>query len=1686
MIKFLRITFLFLKRKLLFKFNNLNYLFIVLLTFFTPFCTTPQVLADFVAVNSTTGCESQVVEFQDVSSGNPTSWLWDFGNGITSILKNPIVLFNSPGEYDVSLQVSNGIYNDTKVYNSLVKIYENPNVNINSTINNDCAPLSTSFFNTSSNNIISWYWDFGDGGYSNHESPSYTYENSGEYSVTLSVTDINNCQSILTQSNYILVKEVPVSSFYANNVFSCDSSELISFVNNSYNASDYVWYFDDGSSSNLVEPSKLFTKGVYTITLLSTHNGCSDTLVLNDYINIVGYENPAFSVDTNSGCEGIEIEFFNISNDDSASYIWHFDTISTSLSENPIQLFNSPGYFDITLTMNGLSGCTSSITLDDYIKIFASPKLSFSSDTLIHCAYPVDVGFIDSSLNSSLWFWDFGDGNTSNLKNPINTYLNDGLFDVSLLAVSDYGCVATDTFFNYIEINKSPALDIELSTSIACVGQDVMFDDISLISNNNWLWFIGEDSVSSFKDPIYHFSDTGLYSVSLISGINSCTDTIILNDVIKIIEPLAEFKSKHNCVDPLLVEFTNTSIGADNVSWDFGDGSTSNLFNPSHEYVNTGTYNVVLTVYNNLTECTHSIQKEIQVTKPIANFDYLVNSNNGYEDSTSCIPKRVYLKNLSQDWDFFQVFWSDGGVEDSRLDHVFMDTGLFDVTMIITDVHKCKDTFTINNMFHMYDLNTDFKISNNYGCDSLFVNLQSSSDYPLSSVIWDFGNGSYSSSINPTALYTQEGTYDILLYSESYFGCRDTTSYHNYIEYIKPKSNFQSNDDSICIGEEIIFQNLSEGLELSYIWDFGDGNTSYLKNPIYSYNSNGIYDITLQVIDTLGCSNKYTYSNYINVLNPTSDFSIQSISSNCVPALANFTNNSSLDAVYFDWNFGDGTTSNIKNPSHLFSNNGVYSITLVSKNMFGCSDTSLKINYVDVSSSNPEGSFTVSSNIVCNEEELIFTSNILNTDSILWYFGNGVYSSDSIVSYSYFQPGEYIPMLVLKNDYGCQSIITYNDTIKVYEIVVDAGNSIQICKGEMFELHANGNATNYIWHPPDSVLSPTNNSTYIIPSTSMTYYVYNSNDHCISSDSVFVEVLDDIPEAFFTVENFCENDTTLFTGTSNLINSNIYYSWSFGQSGENVGEILNIGDNLVSLYVENLDNGCLDTFNNVVTIFSKPNIDFIISDNQMCLGDTINLTGYSNDSVLNWIYIINEFDSLFSKEIDYLPLISGNYSIKLEAKNSFGCTNSISKNFIVNDNPKVDFISVDNCEGIGNTFIDLSYIENDSIVDIKFQIEDSIYLDSITNYTFDESGEYNVLLTAFSSKGCSNSTIKQTHVYPKPNSNFIVSDICENTILNLNSLSTILSGNIIEYYWIINNDSTISNKNTKYSFNKAGLNTVTQLNVSDFGCKSQITKKINVLEKPDVDFMIHNNGCVGHPIELKFNGNKRNIKSWNYIFGDGTESIDSEPIHIFNNSGTYNISLETKSVNGCINDTIIYSAINIFKTPYVNFFSDKTTTSQYNSEIKFFNLSDDSLHYEWIFENEYISNEINPTFTFIEPKVHEIKLKGTNKDGCFSFEKKNINIIAEHTFFAPSSFTPNNDGLNEIFKVISNNISEYEILIFNRWGELIFTSDNINIGWDGENTKGEILKSDSYVYQVTLIDLNNRKFLYSGEINLKR
>ena len=259
-----------------------KYLFLVLIAMLVSFSATPQVTADFTTNTAITGCGSLVVEFQDLSTGSPTSWLWDFGNGNTSNLKNPIAIFSTPGFYDVILKVSDGVNTNIKTIAAYVTVYDEPTADLQvNTLTNGCIPLIVDFNDNSSSSspIATWQWDFGDGGSSNLQTPSYSFENDGIFSVSLSVVDVNGCQSLVTEIDLVDVNKVPVTDFNSDIKFSCNTSELVSFTNNTINASSYIWDFGDGTISNLVNPAHTFNSGVYTINLLAKNGNCLDTLV---------------------------------------------------------------------------------------------------------------------------------------------------------------------------------------------------------------------------------------------------------------------------------------------------------------------------------------------------------------------------------------------------------------------------------------------------------------------------------------------------------------------------------------------------------------------------------------------------------------------------------------------------------------------------------------------------------------------------------------------------------------------------------------------------------------------------------------------------------------------------------------------------------------------------------------------------------------------------------------------------------------------------------------------------------------------------------------------------------------------------------------------------------------------------------------------------------------------------------------------------------------------------------------------------------------------------------------------------------------------------------------------------------------------------------------------------------------
>ena len=1753
--------------------NFYKNLFLVLIAMLVSFSATPQVTADFTTITSTTGCGSLVVEFEDLSLGSPTSWLWDFGNGNTSILKNPIAIYNTPGNYDVTLKVTGPLNDDTKIQFTFIKVYEEPIAVLQATSAiAGCLPLAISFEDVSISSIpiSSWQWDFGDGGASIIQDPSYNYLNEGEFSVSLSIVDLNGCQSLVTETDLVKVIKVPIPDFAADFVFSCNPSELVSFTNNSIFATSYEWDLGDGNFSNTSNPTHTYNSGIYSVSLIAKEGNCSDTLVYTDYIKIGESLTPDFTVNTNSGCEGINVSFTDSTLNNPNTWLWDFGDGITSTNQNPSHTYINPGVFDITLTTSISGQCATSLTFPAEINVFEKPDINFVADTTYACSAPFNVVFTDNTTNAVSWLWDFGDGQTyngnsplhsfsnfgfydisltvensdgcfssiseldfievdkiivdisvssfegcapytldfidstissrqlidwnwnfgngnfANVQNPSNTYLNSGLFDVSLLVINDYGCLSSFTFTDYVKVDEAPLVNFVANPIVSCAGEDVDFSDLSSLGTNNWEWSFGDGLSSNVQSPVYQYSSPGIYDVSLIAGVNSCRDTLVIADYIKIIEPAALFEEEYNCNNPFSVNFTNLSTGADLINWDFGDGGTSNQLNPTYVFTTLGLHNISLSVTNNITGCTHEYIKQIKLTQPIANFDYLINATNGYEDSVGCAPKQVFIDNQSQDVSYYKVLWSDGYIGYGREDHTFNTAGYFDVTLVITDIHGCKDTMTIENMYHMNDITVDFEISNVLGCDSMLVDFSDLTTPASSNVFWDFGDGGNSILNNPQYIYYNEGYYDVTVFGESVAGCKDTLKRIEYIKFQHPTADFNVSDQSVCPGDDLFFTNLSEGIGINSIWNFGDGNQTNTINPTHQFNLNGIYDINLIVTDSFGCSNTLNLNNHIEVKKPTASFITSGLSSNCPPLISDFTNLSSADANLFIWNFNDGGNSIIENPSHLFSNSGIFDVSLIVENSFGCKDTLVQVGLVNISG--PIGEFTISDSLICKDEVVDFVPNLVNTSNYLWDFGDGVLSTDSLPTYQYITSGNFIPTLIAESDSGCQLVIISLDTIKVREVTIDAGLDIEICAGESVQLNAIGNSSQFSWTPINTLSDPNINNPVGSPIADILYFVYHTDGICDAIDSVFVNVHTEIPTASFNTNNHCEGDIISFVANSGLSTANISYDWSFGQNGQSVNTPLNVGNNIIVLIVENLNNSCVDTLVQNVEVFPLPIADFLATD--VCLGEQIIITDNSSNNTVDWLYNFADGIGVSTNQSpSYTYANPGIYNVILNVTSDKGCENSITKDIVIHELPLVDFTIENHCENEGNIFTDLSSVINSEIFAIQYDFNDgNTSNDSICSHVFSGNGLFDVNLTAITNDGCESTITKISEVYANPIVDFTSSQFCLGDQTIFNDYSFVNNAGITNWNWTFGSEGASTNNNTIYTFSNHGVYYVNLSVVSNRGCEGMAGKKITINKLPNPKFEIPFDACLGNEVKITdiSNGNGSDIIAWNYNFGDGSSSNAQNPTHTYNYVGEFDINLEVTSAAGCVNDTIIPAIIEIHSLPIAEFQASAFIASELESEIYFYNQSEDATSYLWSFDNGDYSFEENPIYDFSNTQSYNVSLIATNGFGCQSEMIRIVHIQSEFTIFIPDAFTPDGDGINDVFEAKGNGIEDFEMQVFDRWGGIIFESTSIELGWDGADYAGLPTDDGIYLYHIAVYDINDRLWVYNGELNLMR
>ena len=1706
----------FLKKYFLFKISSFTYFLILLVMMLHPKISTSQiqVVADFTTLTDKTGCGSLVVEFKDLSTGNPNTWLWDFGNGNTSNLQHPITVYSSPGTYSVSLTVSNQSSNDIKYMNAYIKIFEEPQANFSIVGNNmGCTPLLVIFEDNSNSNsqLVNWQWDFGDGGSSNLQNPNYEFNYEGLYTVSLSVEDINGCENLISQSNSVKVNNTPIADFEADITFSCNSSEIVRFTNNSVNAVNYFWDFGDGTTSYLASPSHNYSAGSYTVKLYAYNGICSDTLVKTTYIEIGTLLYPTFTTDVRDGCENLLVQFTDETSNNPDTWFWDFGDGNTSTLQNPTNNYLNPGLYTISLTTSISGQCVRTITYPATIEVFPKPDINFNFDNNYGCTLPVDIQFFDNTNNAVSWnwhfsngttlhgddpiltinnygvydlsltsvnsfgcasnkqfdsliiiedidiniasntqqgcsplyvnffdtsntivpivdyLWDFGNGTTSNQILPNTSYLSSNFYDVKLTVTNDNGCVASKIFNEFIKVNTTPIIDFEVSSIQLCAGEDVYFNNLSSPTNliTNWLWDFGNGDTSSLFNPVYQYQTSSIYDISLIASIDGCKDSLTIVDYIEVIDPNSYFEENYNCVNPLQVNFTDLSSGADSYFWDFGDGNTSTLQNPIHQFNSRGVYNVSLNVHNNMTGCSHTFSKIVTITLPQAHFDYLINASNSYADSLGCKPHQAHLVNNSQDCAYYKVIWSDGYIGHGRTDHLIQDTGYFDVTMAIWDIHGCKDTFVYNNMYHVSEVYADFDLLNVSGCDSMIVSFENLSD-DYQNVIWSFGDGITSSIDNVTHTYLDTGVYDVGLYIESDIGCKDTIYKKEFISFQFPQADFTSDKQNICDGDLVEFFDLSNGKGLTYHWDFGNGNTSNQKNPkeIFSFVNN--YDITLTVTDSLGCSNTKQVSDFIKIQKPVSNFVYSNVSSNCPPLISSFIDSSSIDVVSWKWTFSDGGVSTLQNPTHLFSSSGSFDVSLEVMNSYGCKNKIIKDSIINIYG--PIGTFIISDTVLCEGDTVNYEPIVQNTDYYLWDFGNGIISSDTFPEHVYQGNGSYIPSLVIQNMSGCQKTINNNNIISVNPLPTGEyflSDSV-ICKGEFINFIPNVlNTDHYNWSFGDGNTSNDISPQHMFQSDGIFYcnLSLENNFGCKKNYDNKKIIVNPVPSGSYSVSktNICQNDTVYFS--PNVINTD-NFTWKFGDG--------NISNNIfsthkfrysgvytTSLIIENIF-GCKDSISNANIIVDSTFID-LGNDLEICLGESIQIHAIGNLSSFLFIPSLGLSDSNVFNPIAS-PLVTTTYVV--EHFNTL-CNVKDTIEIIVHDDiPSASIFSTNHCDGDTVKFSAFSGLSNNNIS------WDWSFGSNIQNPSLPLGvGTHQISLTVGNlDNNCYDTVNKDIIIYPLPNAEFIANDICFGDTLFVQNH---FSQDVVKWiYDMGDNKDLLYDLNPSYLYSHPGTYVPFVKVVTNHGCEDMFLDTINIKHVPNADFFSED-ACVGNKTTLIDNSTVENgnIISFKWDFGDKSiEKFDSSVIHTYTNPGTYNIILNVFSDNGCSSYKL--KEIEIFDLPTVKF---NTLNQCIDETINFYDasISTNGLikNWKWTLNEAHDSfYDKNISYKFNNAGLHNIRLFVEDEKGCSNRYEEKIRIYELPTvsFISDTSIC-----LAEELLLQDNSYANYQTV--NRW-----------------------------------------------------
>jgi gliding motility-associated-like protein len=617
---------------------------------------------------------------------------------------------------------------------------------------------------------------------------------------------------------------------------------------------------------------------------------------------------------------------------------------------------------------------------------------------------------------------------------------------------------------------------------------------------------------------------------------------------------------------------------------------------------------------------------------------------------------------------------------------------------------------------------------------------------------------------------------------------------------------------------------------------------------------------------------------------------------------------------------------------------------------------------------------------------------------------------------------------------------------------------------------------------------------------------FGCKDTLLKSVSIFPT-----PVANYTQNAVCLGAPMNFSNTSSVATPELIsaYSWNFGDMSpasntQNPSHIYSLADTFNVSLITITSHSCSDTIANAVYVYGAPAVNFTAGNN--CLNDSTHFVNTTVNPVMNsiasWIWDFGDGSqaNALTWSSAHLYDFPGNYQVELIVNSSHGCADTLISPVVIYPLPLSNFSFMDVCLNQTTNFTDLSSVPGGTINFWNWNFNDAstVSTSQNPNYIYTNAGTYAVSLDVIDNNGCKDTVVKNVTIHPLPQSLFATANVCDGSFAQFNNLSTISGTDLIQASsWNFGDGNSVGNQNASHLYVGAGTYSVSLVSVSNFGCVDSISKVVIVNPNPVVNFTGNPaSGC--EPLCVSFSDSSfiasGSNGQWSWNIGDGSPLNNSSVFeHCYtndsiNNSNLFNVTLTVTSDSGCTSSLTKNNYITVYPNPNAAFTAQPSVTTITDPVIEIVNTTTGADTWNWNFGDTQTDSVSAPKqHAYADTGTYTITLITTTQYNCSDTAYQTAIVEPDFTFYIPNAFTPDGDGINDTFTGKGIFIKNFEMMIFDRWGNLIYKTEAIDKPWDGRANGGkEMAQRDVYVYAVIVTDFKNVKHKYRGTVTLVR